>query len=142
MLGEREPDDFQALATLAAAMAEGGAVGGVRLLSPAATARAQADCVTDSMGMGGRRMTDGDFRPENRFTYAGWNEFTEQQGSGCDGCSGWLGIGGSVLQCTPPPPAATASSGYSGEDRLWILRQPHACIWCRPTSERRGCSTR
>ena len=90
----------RALATLAAAMAEGGEINGVRLLSRGATERAQMGGVVDSMGLGGR-LTNGDFRKNNTFTNAGWNQFQElPRGSGRDGWTGWLGIGGSVLQWT------------------------------------------
>ena len=86
----------------------------MRLLSRAATQRAQIAGPVDSMGLAGR-LTSGDFRHQNQFTNAGWNIFQElPRGSGRDGWSGWLGIGGSVLQWTTPG----EPSGVGGGARI------------------------
>jgi CubicO group peptidase (beta-lactamase class C family) len=95
----------RAMATLAAAIVEGGALGGVRLLSEDGTQRAQGDGVVDSMGTTGK-MTSGDLREETKFTNAGWNQFEEEveqeevTAYDRDGWTGWLGIGGSIVQWT------------------------------------------
>jgi CubicO group peptidase (beta-lactamase class C family) len=98
----------RSLAALASTIAEGGCFRAnegkgqkgrrVRLLSVAGTQRAQSNGVFNSMGKAGQ-FTHANYKNKNQFTNAGWNQFEElPRGTGRDGWTGWLGIGGSVLQ--------------------------------------------
>lgn len=88
----------RALAAMATVIVEGGQLGEQRLLSEEGVRRAVGNGVKDSMGLAGR-LTNADFNPTNVFTNAGFCAFRETpRGQGRDGWTGWLGVGGSVLQ--------------------------------------------